>query len=70
LFTDSNSINLAAAAPPSPAEDEEAHSRADFAISACARVGGLKLESRTTNLCRSFEFEFDGRGAGSLLLPP
>ncbi|QYT03842.1 hypothetical protein H0G86_010790 [Trichoderma simmonsii] len=31
-------------------DDEEAHFSADRAISACALVGGLKLESRTTNL--------------------
>ncbi|KAF3067753.1 hypothetical protein CFAM422_008339 [Trichoderma lentiforme] len=43
LFTLSNSISLV------PSE-EEAHFSADLAISACALVGGLKLESRTTNL--------------------
>ncbi|PNP51646.1 hypothetical protein THARTR1_07763 [Trichoderma harzianum] len=47
LFTLSNSISLV---PSRYDDEEEAHFNADLAISACALVGGLKLESRTTNL--------------------
>ncbi|KAL7808294.1 hypothetical protein V8C44DRAFT_335960 [Trichoderma aethiopicum] len=71
LFTESNSISLTAPSssslPPLKGVvlvvvDEEAHFRADSAISACALVGGLKLESRTT---RRFTFEAGRRGPGS-----